>query len=293
MAELKDGYRRAWTRNQMLFAHVGSAAEALGEAGIDTLVLKGGALARLDYEDVGVRPMSDLDLLVHPEDAQNAGRLLTSLGWTTTLEAPSKALGVLYAQHFRQKSFGVDLHWHAFMRCQPDDDVWENAVPLELGAARTSAPDAASRLMNICIHAAECGDTPPIWWVADAAAIVDGGQVDWSELVDRSRRRGVTIILGETLRFIRERFDVPVPLDALDALDASPRSRFERAAWRATLRPRSISAVVAQEWFRYRRVGAGRSLRGYARYLQISMGYDRRRDLANHVVRRLRHGRVR
>jgi hypothetical protein len=83
---------------------------------------------------------------------------------------------------------------------------------------------------------------------------------------------------------------VAVPADVIEALAAAPRSRFERAAYRAAMQPRTVRHVLRQEWFRYRRVGRGRSWPAFARYLQLSMGYERPRDLVRHVVRRLRHG---
>jgi hypothetical protein len=89
---------------------------------------------------------------------------------------------------------------------------------------------------------------------------------------------------------VRERYGVAVPEDVVDELAAAPRSRFERAAYRAAIQPRTIRHVLRQEWFRYRRVGRGRSWPAFARYLQLSLGHERRRDLVRHVVRRVLHG---
>jgi hypothetical protein len=291
MPRLKGLYRWTWSHNQLLFAHGGAAIAELERAGIGTLVLKGGALVHLDYRDVGARPMADLDLLVRPERAEDAMELLMRLGWRPPRQRPASVLQALHGEHFKDDvGRGIDLHWHGLQRRQADDDLWGTPVPLTLGPARTLAPDAAARLMQVCVHGAESGDPPAIRWVADAATIVAGGEVAWPEFVERARRRHVTLLLARTLGYVRERYGAAVPEDVVEELAAAPRSRFERAAYRAAIQPRTVRHVVRQEWFRYRRVGRGRSWPGFARYLQLSMGYERRRDLVRHVVRRLRHG---
>ena len=288
---LKDLYRWTWSHNQILFAHAGAAIVELQRAGIRTLVLKGGALAHLDYRDVGARPMTDVDLLVRPERAEDAMELLMRLGWRPPRRRPASVLGSLHGEHFKDEAArGIDLHWHGLQRRQADDDLWGSPVPLRLGPARTLAPDPAARLMHVCVHGAESGVPPPIRWVADAATIVAGGEVAWPDLVARARRRHVTLLLARTLGYVRERYGVDVPADVVEELASAPRSRFERAAYRAAMQPRTLRHVLRQEWFRYRRVGRGLSWPAFARYLQLSMGYERRRDLVRHVVRRLRHG---
>jgi hypothetical protein len=220
--------------------------------------------------------------------------LMMGLGWRPPRPRPATVVGVLYAEHFKDEDGkGIDLHWHGLMRRQPDDDLWAGAVPLGLGSARTMAPDPAARLMGVCVHGAESGFPPPIRWVADAATIVAGGEVDWSALVERARRRQVTLLLARTLDYVRERYGAAVPEDVVEALATAPRSRFERSAYRAAMRSRTLRNVLRQEWFRYRRVGRGRSWPAFVRYLRLSMGYERQRDLSRHVVRRLRHGPVR
>jgi hypothetical protein len=291
MPRLKALYRSAWTYNQVLFAHAGAAIVELERAGIRTLVLKGGALACLDYRDLGVRPMSDVDVLVRPERARDAMELLVRLGWRPPRRQPASVLHALHGEHFKDEAGrGIDLHWHGLQRRQADDDLWGSPVSLTLGEAHTLAPDPAARLMHVCVHGAEAGAPPPIRWVVDAATVVAGGEVAWPDLVERARRRHVTLLLARTLGYVRERYGVAVPADVVEQLAAAPRSRFERAAYRAAMQSRTLRNVLRQEWFRYRRLDRGRSWPAFARYLQLSMGYDRRRDLARHVVRRLRHG---
>lgn len=55
--------------------------ERLDHDGVEVLALKGAALAHLIYEHPGLRPMSDIDLLVTPADRHRAAALISELGY--------------------------------------------------------------------------------------------------------------------------------------------------------------------------------------------------------------------
>jgi Uncharacterised nucleotidyltransferase len=290
LSDLKGAYRLSWSRTQMLFFRTGSAVAQLEGAGIRTLVLKGAAVALLDYGDPGTRPMSDIDVLVAPEDASRAMQVLADLGWRPLVARPAQLVGILHGHPFTEgENRGIDLHWQALQRRQSDQDLWDGAVPLELRGAGTLAPDPAWRLLHSLVHGAESGDPPAIRWVTDAAAVLRANDVDWDALVGHALARGVTLIAARSLAYLRETFALPIPGEPVEALAASPHSRFERASYRAAMRPRTIANVLRQEWFRYRRLHP-RPPPGFLTYLRASLLYEHRRDLAGHAVRRILHG---
>src|SRR2546422_8135768 len=63
LEKFKGIYRRTWCDNQLLFHEVSALLRSLGDAGIETIVLKGAALALLHYRDCGLRPMNDFDVM--------------------------------------------------------------------------------------------------------------------------------------------------------------------------------------------------------------------------------------
>ena len=66
MHRLRGIYRQEWYKNQRLFYDMSKVLRCLTDAGVRTMVLKGAALAILHYKNKGVRPMADMDVLVHP-----------------------------------------------------------------------------------------------------------------------------------------------------------------------------------------------------------------------------------
>lgn len=102
------------------------------DAAITTVVIKGGALAHVIYGDPGLRPMEDLDILVNPEHANSAHKLLTEMGFHAPL--PSSRFDRLQhhyplAQRTRDDvTVSVELHTSAFNLLMRDRLSTENMM---------------------------------------------------------------------------------------------------------------------------------------------------------------------
>ncbi len=83
--ELQGLYLRHKHANQVRGEVLTEILTAYQAAGIQALILKGAALAHLIYPQPGLRPMRDIDLLVHPTQATQAQYLLTELGFNAPL----------------------------------------------------------------------------------------------------------------------------------------------------------------------------------------------------------------
>ncbi|MEJ2068649.1 MAG: nucleotidyltransferase family protein [Deltaproteobacteria bacterium] len=78
---LRSTYYQTLAQNTLMYQELERILTALDEAGIAVIVLKGAALAATVYEDIGLRPMGDLDLLVREEEFQEALDVLLSIGY--------------------------------------------------------------------------------------------------------------------------------------------------------------------------------------------------------------------
>src|SRR5690242_11253266 len=85
---LKEEYLHTWSQNQFCLRRIQSVIAAFNEIAIRHMLLKGAALAILYYEDVGLRPMKDIDLLVPHDQARQSMLELRNLHWTPRHASP-------------------------------------------------------------------------------------------------------------------------------------------------------------------------------------------------------------
>lgn len=150
LARLKGIFRFTWSRNQLMFHTVKPLIQTLEEAGIDVMLLKGSVLNLLYYSNFGLRPMSDFDLLIHPDQMKKGLSVLQEKGWNLRFPNYLKTHGDKYFSLFQEitlmldKGVHCDLHWFVFhegMRLDPEIDriFWEKSI-------KNNAP------RNFCIH---------------------------------------------------------------------------------------------------------------------------------------------
>jgi hypothetical protein len=245
MNKLKGIHRMAWCKNQDLLERFALLLTALHEERIGTMVLKGAAVTLLHYRDHGLRPMQDLDILVRPEAAPAAVALLERLGWKPQRALPQGGRASFF-ETIHSISFAnaagreCDLHWHVLTECcypRADDDFWEASAPLDMHGARTRALCPADQLLHVCVHGARWNAVVPIRWVADAMVILrTSPELDWHRLVAQARERRIVLPLRETLQYLRDLLNAPLPAGALEELASLPVRLVERMEYRARIR---------------------------------------------------------
>ena len=267
---------RIASSNRILFDAGRRLLLALREAGIETMLLKGGALAEAFYRDPSLRSMGDLDVLVPTAQAQRALDVLRGAGW-----APKTAItpGFIRAQHATDIVTGdgsvrCDLHWHVYWECcQPDADeeLWAASVSLDFAGVPTRMLGPADQLLHLCVHGSRRARRPTLRWIPDAFYVLRTGGIDWSRLLAQAERRRFVLRAGTMLAYLRDAFTAPVPGQALARLEAMPVSRLERVEYHVGNRRQGLLGELPSYWCNYRRQRDGSRMfspLGFPRYLQ-------------------------
>ena len=215
--------------------------------GIQTLVLKGMAVAHLVYPDPGLRVMSDIDLLVSKSDAHRAQALLAQTGFN----APDPGETAFDHHHmpaaWRQVEgvfVYIELH-HNLSRKQSPSTHFEALRPaatqFTLEGVPAYALSYAEMLAHTYAHMVEAPfQTFRLIWIADMVSLVEryAGEMDWSRVSPRIRRA-----LG-VLNWLTP-FEATLPATARLALTPPPK---EKAA---KLRGWPLSVIPAQSQDEY------------------------------------------
>jgi hypothetical protein len=188
------------------------------EASVSVIVLKGAALAALVYPSPTLRPMGDIDLLVHPRDRDRVDSSLAHLG-------PERC-SRLHIQHHISGPGGPAARPAATLRI-PIEDIWERARPARIESVATLVLSHEDLLLQLALDVATRLSEPD-GFVGHVRTLCDigetcrryGSAIDWSRLVTRAAAYDVAKQLSYALRLARDLVGAGVPSDALTDLRA-------------------------------------------------------------------------
>ena len=227
LAELKDAYRvSALTSAPVLQACV-EAVGALRRRDIDALVLDEVAAAAGLYRNVALRPVTGVDLLVHPADETEARSILA--------QGPS-----------------VRLHVELFGCAESLEWAWETARQRELGETAMHVLGDEAQLLRLASEIRRDGSG---WLRQNDFALLlraRAAQLDWRALYDGARRTGLERTLRHALVESVETFGLSFRLVGADpgstrSVERDQSLRHELLDKRADLRLTRLDSVARAE----------------------------------------------
>ena len=172
----------------------------LEEAVIAHVFLKGAYLAQVTYPHPALRPMRDLDVVVHPQDAERAHEALVVAGYTPLKAAPGMIAAYVEQQKHLpglispSRKITIELHVHVD---QPGGvlaglDAFMNITTHKLGGEMLPFMDPTDLLIHLCVHAANFhgfNNGPLI--IADIGFLLQNANLDVEQIMMRSAELGV------------------------------------------------------------------------------------------------------
>ena len=203
--------------------------------GIPVVVMKGGALAEIVYDDPGVRPMSDLDLLVPLDRSEEAWSAVRSLGYHVTVdEAEQRRMQVIDRQLAMlvhdTKSIIVEIHTHLVEAESPMrfdiETFWDGTAEVELGNTQTLTFAPEYQVANQCLNFFKDRDLfsySALGQLCDVAEVirVNQDEMDWDVFGSNGPLAKLTGPIFCGLYLARHLLDAPVPDGVLDRVSPS------------------------------------------------------------------------
>lgn len=223
-AMLRDSHQRTAMRNLLRLRELAHLVRALGEHGIDVVLLKGAHLASAVYGDPALRGMKDVDVLVRRRDLVDAYRVLLGIGNAEGSIADLESeVEVECARHHHLPPVTmpgagpVEMHWNL---TPPDeavaidmDGVWERAGEVRVGGARALGLAPDDLLIHLSIHAAlQHRFRMRLRHLCDIAETLTRfrDRIDWERLVTVANASGASRFVYCTLRVAESVLGAPV-----------------------------------------------------------------------------------
>jgi hypothetical protein len=217
LPRLKGIYRKAWFANQLLLDTLRQPLGMLHHAGADPLLLHGTALMAAYYPETGLRRIPFLDVAVRPGTEEAALAALLRSGWSRHPDGDGSFPVPLLDADGRLLSLHAGLP-EALLVPGLDgggqEAMWARARTIEVAGGPARVLDPTDQLLCVCAVGPDLSLTPQAQWLADAAVLVAGGEIDWPALAGRARDRRVTARVRAAVAYLADELRLPVPGEA-------------------------------------------------------------------------------
>jgi hypothetical protein len=245
--DLSNHYYTNLKRNMAIIGKLREALAIFQEAGIPCIVLKGIALAELVYPSIGMRGMSDVDILVKKEDLFTVDEHLSSHGYTSTDSTVTKAIhnpvGYLASLEYRKDAkspLNLHVHWHTVNTSVPAtmfveridiNRLWENSTMTAVADSHALMLRPEHLIIYLCEHALRVGHSfDRLILVCDIYFAIKAfeNSLDWDFIADESRRFGLSRFVYYGLSIVKHYTSLGIPDECIAKLKPSDMSWGEK-----------------------------------------------------------------
>ncbi len=229
----------------LLLPRIGTAALVpLAEADLEPLVLKGAALANR-YPEPGLRPMTDVDLLLPAAHHRRAISVLAGAGWRVA-SIPGGGHYETALRHPDLPGLPLELHrglamWRERSGGPTARELWRRRRPTVVAGAPAFGLEPEDELLALAAHAGKpFHGFSRLLWITDLVVVTDaarasGRPIDWDRVGFEARRRRCATVLAVALSQAAR-----LGLESPKALQTPPGGSASRR--------RVVEALLAEEW---------------------------------------------
>jgi hypothetical protein len=262
---LRASYYKTWAINQNIYKELEILARGFEEAAIPLVVLKGACYARTIYTDIGLRPMTDLDLLVPETALKQAAHIAESIGYEE-IEPVGKPVRLMEMSHHicmhktSPPQIKLELHKelvaaNSFLYAVPMGWFWEQTEPMVALSPKGQIDNLLmltppAQILYAAAHAMleHGGMETHLLWLYDLDRLVRcyGGRLDWGKLLSQAKIFAWGSTLDAAFSKTVACFNTPIPEHVLSHLSGIS-DRNKRFVIRKQVRPTTDMAEQAQK----------------------------------------------
>ncbi len=230
LASLRKTYFANEARNTRLFRRISPLLEAVSASGIRAVITKGARLALTVYPEIGLRPFTDIDLIVHPGDWPALSKALSGLGYVlesrgrTRLHPRDRSLDWTFSPYFRLGDLVVELHFaylglHVPFRSE--EDFWASALSVGRDGAEARITSPEYELCYLCLHAQQ-HSYGRLMWLTDIAELGSRADVDRDKVARIARREGIGAVVRYGFELVNAFWSGTIPAGFVSNIPKGP-----------------------------------------------------------------------
>lgn len=208
-----------FVHNGAQLSELSRLGDSLRKRGIQAVVVKGGALIPTVYRGaIGLRPLSDIDLLVREDERDEVRDELRHQGFASVSDTSNWLTKGALAFDLHTDLVGSARIRRRALAFRVDTlDLWERAHPLEGSSGSLLVLSPTHQFLHLAVHALK-HSFERLVWVVDLALVAR--ELDWDHLLDEAEASGTMTAVAYAGLILERLLVVPVPAQA--------RTRFPR-----------------------------------------------------------------
>jgi len=228
--------------------------------GIPFLLHKGMPLAFHYYSNPGLRPFSDVDVLIRYEDISNAMSLFKQNDFKLMFKYEEATIfKIRHALTFvSPQGSRLDMHWRPLYRSwdrYAPLDIWNELESFTFEAQVLPTAHTSFHFFQTCAHGSDWNSIASVRWAADAAVILQrfSSAIDWDWIVRQAEKHRLSVILRRQLSYLQTELELGIPLKVIEDLGKLKRWRWESVEANISRRPKNLMYKFLGIWFSHRR----------------------------------------
>lgn len=227
--QLQSSYYLTVRFNLKLIYDLNEVLRHLNKKNIKVVLLQGIHLLQQIYKDIGLRPLTDIDLWVLPETRDLVGEVLVGLGFKSDR---------LYPNTYKKASTIIDINTHILwadriksrrMLLQANQtDLFKECRPMDFEEQKAYCLSRVDQIIYLSLHAIKHYAGRLIWLVDIKNLLKDWRVSDWELLSTRCKELGQERVFYYILFLLSQLFDSRPPAEVHTDLDDFSTNRLEK-----------------------------------------------------------------
>ena len=213
--KLQSFYYSAARLNLRLLHDLKEILREFSQTKTSVILIQGIPLLQQVYRDIGLRPLTDIDMWVLPRHFAAVERALADLGYQNK---------PFYPKTFKKESTLVDVNTHIlwadriksrrFLITGSQEDIYRDCIFMNIEGETAQCLSRVDQIIYLSLHAFKHNLDRLIWLVDIKNLLVGWESSDWQSLAKRSKELGIEHIVSYILFYLDHLFEFQLPQKA-------------------------------------------------------------------------------